>query len=230
MRGLRGILEDAAQFSSQKGRVIDIDAVDGTAPIRYGVRWWATEPFDFTAFMGKNIVITRHVSLGAAALLAVAAVPGFAAPATGAAPTAQPAAAAQVQTRASLLKGLDSNFKAIDANGDGTLSSSELAAAEGKVQQRRLAAIRARVDGEFTKLDTNKDGQLSKAEFMAAAPSSAGAAPNGAKIVAQLDKNKDGKVNGDEYRAPALSRFDVIDSNHDGSLSATERQAASAKQ
>lgn len=177
--------------------------------------------------MGKNIVSIRHISLAAAVALTATA-PAFAAAATGAGQAAKPASA-EVQTRAGVLKNLDSNFKAIDTNGDGTLNSSELAVAEGKVQQQRLAAIRARVGNEFTKLDTNKDGQLSKAEFMAAAPQSASAAPNGANLVAQLDKNKDGKVSSDEYRTPMLSRFDAIDTNHDGALSATERQAAAAK-
>lgn len=132
----------------------------------------------------------------------------------------------QVQTRAGLTKSLDANFKAIDTNGDGTLSSAELSVAEGKVQQRRIAAIRTRADSEFTKLDTNRDGQLSKPEFMAAAPTAASAAPNGAAIVAKLDTNKDGKVSADEYRAPALGAFDRADSNKDGTLVAQERQAA----
>jgi Ca2+-binding EF-hand superfamily protein len=84
------------------------------------------------------------------------------------------------------------------------------------------------MDAEFTKLDTNRDGQLSKAEFMAAAPQGPAAAPSGANIVAQLDKNKDGKISLDEYRARLLTPFDRVDSNHDGTLSATERQAAQA--
>ena len=117
----------------------------------------------------------------------------------------------------------------IDANGDGTLSAAELAAAEGKVQQQRIAALRARVEGEFTKLDTNKDGSLSKPEFMAAAPQASSATPNGAAIVTQLDKNKDGKVTADEYRAPVLVRFDGLDTNHDGTLTQAERKAAAAK-
>lgn len=128
-----------------------------------------------------------------------------------------------------MIKGIDANFKAIDTNGDGTLSSNELAAAEGKVQQQRIAALRSRVDAEFTKLDTNKDGQLSKSEFMAAAPTASSATPNGAAIVTRLDSNKDGKVSADEYRAPVLGQFDKVDTNHDGTLSPTERQAAQAQ-
>jgi Ca2+-binding EF-hand superfamily protein len=121
------------------------------------------------------------------------------------------------------------NFKAIDTNGDGTLSAAELQAAEAKVQQNRINAIRQRVEGEFTKLDTNKDGQLSKAEFMAAAPVSASTPPNGSKLLTDLDKNKDGKVTLDEYRAPILARFDALDTNHDGVISDAERKAAAAR-
>ena len=87
-----------------------------------------------------------------------------------------------------LQKNLDSSFKTIDANGDGNLSPGELAIAEGKVQQQRIAALRGRIDGEFTKLDTNKDGSLSKAEFMAAAPTKASTAPNGAATASKLDR------------------------------------------
>ena len=143
---------------------------------------------------------------------------------------ARPAAAQQqpqqAPTRANAIKGLDANFKTVDTNGDGNLSSTELAAAEGKVQQRRIAARRAQHEAGFTKLDTNKDGSLSKAEFMAAAPTASSAAPNGASLVTQLDKNKDGKVTVDEYRAPVLATFDRADTNKDGVLSDAERKAA----
>ena len=170
----------------------------------------------------RNLCLAAAASLVASASLAAAptpARPGTAAPKAG-------AQQQQTPTRAGLLKSLDTNFKAIDPNGDGTLSSAELGAAEGKVQQRRIAAIRTRVDGEFTKLDTNKDGQLNKAEFMAAAPTTAPTPPNGAAIVTKLDSNKDGKVSADEYRAPMVNTFDRADANKDGTLSVAERQAA----
>lgn len=161
-----------------------------------------------------------NVSVPFAGLVAL----GLAVPAT----SAQAPASQTLPTRATLVKSADANFKAADTNGDGVLSAAELTAAETKGLQQRLAAVRARLDAEFTKLDTNKDGQLSRAEFMAAAPQSA-STPNGAALLAQLDKNKDGKVTPDEFRAPVLARFDAIDTNHDGTISATERQAAQAQ-
>ncbi|MFL6740722.1 MAG: EF-hand domain-containing protein [Sphingomicrobium sp.] len=138
-----------------------------------------------------------------------------------------PAGAAQANpTRAAVLKTLDENFKSVDANGDGALSQAELATAEGKVIQQRLAQVRSRFEAEFGKLDTNKDGTLSKTEFMAAAPQAPATVPNGANTLAQFDSNKDGKVTEAEYRTPVLARFDRADTNKDGTLSLAERQAA----
>lgn len=164
----------------------------------------------------------------AAAMLAFTA-PAGASAAQGAPTTAKPATAQAakggVPNRATLQRGIDGNFKAIDTNNDGLLDSSELAAAEAKVQQQRLANMRKRIEGEFAKLDTNKNGSLSKAEFMAAAPTAPQTPPNGAALVSQLDKNKDGKVNIEEFRAPILARFDKADTNRDGTISDAERQA-----
>jgi Ca2+-binding EF-hand superfamily protein len=127
-----------------------------------------------------------------------------------------------------LTKELDATFKQVDTNGDGVLSQAELAAAEAKGIQNRVAALRSRMDAEFSKLDTNHDGQLSKAEFMAAAPQGPTTAPNGADALAALDKNHDGKVSLDEFRASRLAIFDKLDTNHDGTISTAEREAAQA--
>jgi Ca2+-binding EF-hand superfamily protein len=156
-----------------------------------------------------------------AAIVATAA----SASAAGAAP-AKPAQSAQIPTRAALTSNIDQSFKAADTNGDGVLSVQEVSATEAKVLKQRVEVARQRMEQEFTKLDTNKDGQLSKAEFMAAAPQGPATKPTGADVLAQLDKNKDGKITLDEYRAPMLARFDAADTNHDGTLSTAERQAA----
>jgi EF hand domain-containing protein len=179
----------------------------------------------FYSFFWETRVFDRQLPL--AALILFGAAPLYAATAA-----AQPAAKSgtnQVPTRATVINSMQANFKAIDTNGDGTLNASEIQVAEGKVMQQRVAAVRNRIAGEFTKLDTNKDGQLSKAEFMAAVPSAPTGAPNGAKLLSELDKNKDGKVSIDEYRAPMLARFDSVDTNHDGTISTAERQAAEAR-
>ena len=171
----------------------------------------------------------RYLMLGAS-IAAAAAAPAFATAAPAPAPkAATPAPAAQPLTRAAMTKQIDGAFKTVDTNGDGTLSAAEIGAAELKVLQQRAGAVRSRMDAEFTKLDTNHDGQLSKVEFMAATPQGPTTAPNGAPVLARFDKNKDGKVTIDEYRAPQLATFDRLDTNHDGTISATERQAARAR-
>ena len=173
----------------------------------------------------------RNFSL-AVAIAVAGATPGFAAskaPSPARQANTTTASAPAAPNRAAVVRNIDANFKAIDTNGDGTLSVAELAAAAGKGQQQRLAKLRARFEADFAKLDTNKDGQLSKAEFMAAAPQVSATTPTGANLLAQLDKNKDGKVSADEFRMPVLERFDAIDTNHDGIISPAEREAAQAR-
>lgn len=170
-------------------------------------------------------MLIRYSSL--AALLVLGAAPALATVAapTTARPAAQPAAAAnaaQPIPRAAVIKSRDDTFKKIDTNGDGGLSAAELAASDAGV-------LRARLQGEFAKLDTNKDGSLSQAEFLAAGPQPATLATAAQRTVAALDKNKDGKVTADEFRAQNLAAFDKLDTNHDGSLSVAERQAAPKK-
>ncbi|HEY8592208.1 MAG TPA: EF-hand domain-containing protein [Sphingomicrobium sp.] len=134
-------------------------------------------------------------------------------------------AAPAVPTRTQLVTMLDAGFKSLDTNNDGTLSQSEVAAAETKIIQTRVAQIRTRLEAEFTAADTNKDGQLSKAEFMAAAPQAPATGPNGAEALARYDSNKDGKISAAEFRAPRVAAFDAIDTNKDGTLSSAERRA-----
>jgi Ca2+-binding EF-hand superfamily protein len=166
----------------------------------------------------------RHFKLAALAAIIAAAPAVAAAQAAG-----QAGAAPQTIARTTVVQDLGTSFKGVDTNGDGSLSQAEIAAAEARSIQRRVAQIRTELETEFTKADTNKDGQLSKAEFLAAGPQAPPTAPNGAEIVAQLDTNKDGKVTLAEFSADRLSAFDALDTNHDGTLSVAERQAASQR-
>lgn len=137
--------------------------------------------------------------------------------------------AQQPLTRTSVVEQMKARFRAIDTNGDGVLTQDELASADAKAEQQRIAAIRGRMELEFSKLDTNHDGQLSKAEFMAAAPNAPTTQPNGADALRQLDKNHDGKVTLDEFSAPALATFDRLDTNHDGVISVAERRTQDSR-
>lgn len=155
-------------------------------------------------------------------LVAIAAAAPLAAQTAGSA-GAQP----QTIARTAVVSDLSTSFKNLDTNKDGNLSQSEVAAAEAKMIQGRVAEIRADMEAQFAKADTNKDGQLSKAEFLAAGPKPPSTAPTGADIIGQLDTNKDGKISLAEFSAERLGDFDSLDTNHDGTLSVAERQAAS---
>ena len=48
------------------------------------------------------------------------------------------------------------------------------------------------------------------------------------QIIGLIDANKDGKISLQEYEAGPLGDFDKIDTNHDGTVSAAEIQAAKA--
>ena len=86
-------------------------------------------PFhDFT--FGENLVFDRYLPLAGLIMLG-AAVPALATAAQPAKPAAKPAAQ-QPPTRAAVLNTMQANFKTIDTNGDGTLSASELQAAEAR--------------------------------------------------------------------------------------------------
>ena len=133
-------------------------------------------------------------------------------------------------TRADFLKQAAIDFATIDAAHRGFITKADLAAAELKVRQQRVAAARARMQAEFNKLDTKHEGKLSLGEFMAAAPQAPATAPNGADWLARLDKKHDGKITLDEFRAPALQQFDRLDKNHDGVLTPDEMRGANVPQ
>jgi hypothetical protein len=126
----------------------------------------------------------------------------------------QSAPAPKTVSRADVVKRLDAQFGALDANHDGSVNKAELQAAQTRAIQLRLQA-------EFKQLDTNHDGQLSYAEFAAAARANV----NADQLLQRLDSNHDGKVTADEFRAPQLAAFAAIDANHDGVLTPAETQA-----
>lgn len=173
--------------------------------------------------MSNNNLI---LGLSVAAALAT---PAFAVAQAQAPKPATTAPAQSPPTRAVLIRNLETSFKAVDTNGDGTLNVPEVNAAEARRQQNMIQQVQTRYAQEFGKLDTDKNGQLSLAEFRAAAPQPKYSGNAGQLALQKLDKNKDGKVSADEYRAPMLAGFDQMDTNKDGTLSQAERQAQAAK-
>ena len=161
-------------------------------------------------------------------LLAAAAVIGFGTAAyaqatSGAKPT--PAAPKPI-ARADIVQELGANYKAVDTNGDGAVTSAEIAAAQARARQEAAALHTQRLDETFTKLDTNKDGQLSKAEFTAGSPAPQRPLTDPAKVISELDSNKDQKVSLTEFSSTPLANFDRVDINHDGIVTPDEAQKA----
>lgn len=158
------------------------------------------------------------LALGSAAVLAQTATPGN----SGAMP---------MQGRAL------ERFKAADADGDGALSKEEA--------QRGMPRLAER----FAALDTNQDGKISADEMQtmrnnmrgAGRPDGAGAGAGGMRHAAMRGGGKAGagcvmgEVGSDGRiirasvekmgRPAALSRFDALDTDKDGVLSASERAA-----
>lgn len=108
-----------------------------------------------------------------------------------------------------------------DANGDGVISAQEFD-----------DAAKAR----FQRMDANSDGVIDAAELAAiekrmeerrAERPDAGPRPGGggAGGWAAMDADKDGKITLAEALAASKARFDNLDANHDGKLSADEQPA-----
>jgi Ca2+-binding EF-hand superfamily protein len=130
--------------------------------------------------------------------------------------------------RAEFLNNLNNRFSAMDSNHDGTVTGAELAAEQQKEMQQAKGALQQQLSARFKQLDTNKDNQLNLQEFLAAAPAiRTSESPD--QLLQQLDTNKDGKLSADEFRAPQLATFNRADTNHDGTVTPAEAQAAGRK-
>lgn len=136
----------------------------------------------------------------------------------------------QPANRAELKTDLEAHFKAMDANHDGTVTPEERKAYWTTQQAKRTDAM-------FARLDTNKDGAISKAEFVAAHDNM------GKRMGQRWGKHRahEGKdmKKGDKMAARfnqpitetafvtrGLAMFDKVDTNHDGTISPAEREAA----
>lgn len=142
----------------------------------------------------------------------------------------------------------DDLFSKVDANSDGSLSSSEFSALMDKMSASGDANATTSSSDKFASLDTDGDGKLSQSEFDAGRPSGAGG-PHGAggpppgppptssssdsTTYDPLDTNKDGIVSAAEAAAGQANGtadtmqalLKAIDTDKDGKLSNTEADA-----
>jgi Ca2+-binding EF-hand superfamily protein len=128
-------------------------------------------------------------------------------------------------TRAQLVQKLDERFAALDTNKDGVITKDEL-----------QAARKARHDARFARLDKDGNGSISREEFDAGhdrpgkhrrgGARHGGPGGHGGFGQGMFDGNKDGKITKEEFQSRALARFDRLDTNHDGVVTADERKAA----
>ena len=113
---------------------------------------------------------------------------------------------AQAQTKA------EEMFVQLDANKDGVVNSAD-----------REAQIKAMRERTFAALDTDKNGQISRDEFMNADRADMRGKQNrGAKGPGAAQDTSFTKA---EFVTAALTRFDQLDANKDGKVTAAERKA-----
>jgi len=141
-------------------------------------------------------------------------------------------------TRADAEAKVKARFAAADTNKDGVVTEEEVKA----LRDTRMAEHR---DAMFKHMDTNGDGAISRAEFDASAqgrhnrmadggkdgPRAGGYGRHhrgiemgmGGRMFEKADANKDGKVTLAEATSAAMTHFDAVDADKNGTISAQER-------
>lgn len=183
----------------------------------------------------------KQSGVAKARLVQQSATPQPAATAAATRPTTRPALPAPQAdvTRAQAIARAEALFTQMDANGDGRLT------------QEDRTALRERMSGErFSRLDTDSNGAISRTEWDRAGAdmiqrreTRRGGAPEaqdgqrdghprlgmhrgGGRMMMQgADANNDGVVTREEFVAAAGQRFDRLDSDRNGTLTAAEKQA-----
>ena len=139
---------------------------------------------------GRMKVITYRLIVSAMAAVSC----GSGAIAQAAAPQPNPI------PRAVFITTMDSEFKKMDADKNGSITRKEI---EDFQRATSLVTAYQRNVGLFRALDKDKNGQLSPDEF-AGLPMNA-ARPDAAPVLAQVDRNRDGQVTLIEFRSASSS-------------------------
>ena len=84
-----------------------------------------------------------------------------------------------------------------------------------------------RADAMFQRLDANRDGALTRDEALKAGPQTGRGGARVERLMARLFADAQ-SVTQAQFEAQALARFDAQDLNHDGTVSAAEREQARA--
>ncbi len=165
-----------------------------------------------TALVARIVPTAVAVQAGAAA----ARTPVRAAPSTA-------RASAPALPRATFIVNMDAEFRKMDADKNGLVSTTEIenfqrAVAAGEAQTRSRAL--------FNELDRDRNGALSQVEFaaMQGLTPRADAGP----MLQRFDANRDRSISLVEHRAATLRNFDRLDTDMDGLVTAAEMQAAGA--
>lgn len=142
-----------------------------------------------------------------------------------AAPAAPAATAGTPLTRTQFIADMDSEFRKMDSNHDGTVTQAEFEA----YRRGQLAVVQVeRARKAFEALDTDRNGQLSLAEFSKLVTTQS-VNVNGSAFMSQVDSNHDGKVTIIENRGATLANFDRLDTDKDGVVSPAEMRAGGVK-
>lgn len=125
--------------------------------------------------------------------------------------------------RSQVVASAEREFATIDADRDNAVSRAELERFQTAVIAKNIAAANT---AAFARLDEDKNGQLSAIEFAKVNP-----APKAEVTAAFLaDTDKDGKISLQEHRAATVEKFNKLDGNHDGLLTAEEVRAVISPQ
>ena len=134
----------------------------------------------------------------------------------------KPAKAADPQplVRARFAAQMDTQFRQIDADGNGQLTVAEIEQFE---KGKALADAQARNEALFDQLDVNRNGQISATEFakLIREPATASAQP----MLSREDSNRDSQISLVEHRSATLANFDRLDTDKDGVVTAAEMKA-----